>query len=77
MENILNAFVFPVLPLAAGILIFFGFFRGNNIITRRFTKYFSILYFIYAILLFLITIQILNFNTWCKIMTECFLALIF
>lgn len=57
MENILNAFVFPALPLAAGILIFFGFFRGNNIITRRFTKYFSILYFIYAILL------VLNYNT--------------
>ncbi len=50
MDNFLNIFAFTMLPLVAGLIIFFNFFKNNTIIIRRFSKYFSIFYFIYSIL---------------------------
>ena len=43
-----NVIIFTILPLIAGLAIFTGFFRNNTVIIRRFAKYFSLAYFIFA-----------------------------
>lgn len=48
MDNFPNIVIFTLMPLFAGVLIFFGLFKNNTIVIRRFAKYFSSLYFIYA-----------------------------
>ena len=48
MENFSSTIVFTLLPLVAGLLIFIGTFKNNTVVIRRFAKYFSALYFIFA-----------------------------
>ena len=48
MENFSGTIIFTLLPLIAGLMIFAGLFKNNTIIIRRFAKYFSIIYFLYA-----------------------------
>ena len=49
MENFISTIIFTLLPLFAGLIIFSGFFKNNTVVIRRFAKYFSALYFIFAI----------------------------
>ena len=48
METFVDTLIFLLLPLFAGVLIFIGTFKNNAILIRRFAKYFSILYCIFA-----------------------------
>lgn len=52
MDNILNALVYTLMPLFAGLVIFVGLFKNNQIVIRRFAKYFSLFYFLLGIYIF-------------------------
>lgn len=52
MNNILNAFIYTLLPLVAGLIIFIGIFKNNPIIIRRFAKYFSVFYLLAGVCCF-------------------------
>ncbi len=49
MENFSSTIIFTILPLVAGLVIFLGLFKNNTVLIRRFAKYFSLFYFIYAV----------------------------
>ncbi len=56
-QGFLNIIILIFSPLIAGLLIFLGLFRDNQIIIRRSAKWFMLLHFIYALAF------LLNYNT--------------
>lgn len=48
LNNLLNIYVLIFTPLVFGALILIGFFGSNTIVLRRFSKWFSGLYFLYS-----------------------------
>ncbi len=52
MENAVNTFIYSLLPLLAGLVIFLGLFKNNVVLIRRFAKYFSLLFFALSVYIF-------------------------